>query len=163
MSMLVGELAALGADPLSWGAVPALLVFAGVSYRNWRVYPLLQGDDRLTEAKAAALAGRPQFAGPRYALLMLGGIAATVAGLWLIAEGIRPTLAFYLLLAGVFVIQTEPARLQIREAQYAAIAARPHGEEASQAARERLDWTNAWLVTLEVVILAGTVLFLCAV
>ncbi|MGF1447742.1 MAG: hypothetical protein ACFBRM_16310 [Pikeienuella sp.] len=162
MSMLVDELKALGESPLAWGAVPAIAAFVYRSYHNWRKCPLLHRAPQLTQNEALELVGRPKIAGPRYFLLMVAGIVATVTSLSLIAKGIYPTLAFYLLIAGVFVIQTEPARLQVRDAEVRLFAAQPHGPAARAAAMERLDWTNAWLVTLQATMLAGVIAFLLA-
>ncbi len=162
MTSLIDELHRLASDPIAWGAVPILAAFALYALWHWRSCPLLHRTAHITLAEAEGVVGKPYIAGPRFLLLMLAGIAATVAALTLIAEGIYPTLAFYLLVAGVFVIQTEPARLQLREAEMRVVAAEAIGPEAMQAAISRLETTIVWLVTLQVTILAGTVLFLVA-
>jgi hypothetical protein len=160
--MLVEELRALADDPLTWAAVPALAAFAGHALWHWRTCPLLDRTKHVTLAEAEAAVDQPRIAGPRFLVLMLLGIAATLAGLSFIAEGIYPTAAFYLLLAGVFVIQTEPARLQIREAELRVVAAERHGEDARRIAIERLETLNIWLLSLELAILAGVMGFLLA-
>lgn len=160
MNMLIDELRMLAGDPLAWGAVPVLLGFAAWSVWHWRRCPLIARTAHISRAEAEAMMRRPYFAGPRYFLLMVAGIAATVAALAFIARGTYPTLAFYLLLAGVFVIQTEPARLQLREAEYRVVAAEAQGPEEVRAAIHRLESSNVWLVTLQGVILVATVAFL---
>lgn len=162
MNLFVDELRALADNPVAWGAVPALALFATYSVIAWRKCPLLHRTAHISEAEAKAVLDRPQIAGPRFLILMVVGIAATVAGLSLIAEAIYPTLAFYLLLAGVFVLKTEPVRLQIREAEFRVVAARPHGKDAVGLALERLNENNTLLITLQVAILLGTTLFLLA-
>ncbi len=162
MSLLLDELRSLGANPVAWAAVPVIAGFTLRSYYHWRHCPLLHKTRDLTHEEATEFLRRPQIAGPRYLLLMLAGMGATIAGLALIAKGVGSALAFYLLVAGVFVIQTEPARLQVREAEYRVLAAQPYGQAAERAAIERLDWTNGWLVTLQLVILTATLAFLLA-
>ncbi len=160
MNSLIDELHRLASDPIAWGAVPILAAFA--IYAIWHRYscPLLHRTAHITLEQAEKVVGKPHFAGPRYLILMLAGIAATVAALTLISEGIYPTLAFYLLVAGVFVIQTEPARLQLREAEMRVVAAEVMGPEARQSAIARLETSIVWLATLQATIFAGTVLFL---
>lgn len=160
MNMLIDELRMLAGDPLAWGAVPVLLAFAGWSVWHWWTCPLIARTAHISRAEALAVLGKPYFAGPRYFLLMVAGIVATVAGLTFIARGINPTLAFYLLLAGVFVIQTEPARLQLREAEYRVVASEALGLEDVESAVHRLESSNVWLITLHGVILVATVTFL---
>lgn len=163
MNMLIDELRAVAADPYAWGAVPVLLAFLlGALWRR-RVCPLIHRAAEIGPAEARAAQARPFSAGPRFALLMLAGIAATLAGLTLIEKGTYPTVAFYLLLAGVFVIQTEPARLQLREAEIRVIAAEAMPEDVREIAVERLETNHLWLISLQGVILIGTVAFLLAI
>jgi len=162
MAALLDELQMLAGNPVAWGAVPVLALFVLTSIWHWWTCPLIARTASITLEQARAVVGQPRIAGPRYFLLMMGGIVATLAGLTLIAEGIYPLLAFYLLLGGVFVIQTEPTRLQIRESEMAVVAARAHGEEAMRIAVERLETTAMWLMTIQCVMLAATVAFLLA-
>lgn len=162
MNMLVEELTALADDPVTWAAVPVLGLFAAYSLWHWLHCPVLHRKRRPSLDEARAVVGQPRIAGPRFLLLMLLGIVATLAGLTFISEGIYPTAAFYLLLAGVFVIQTEPARLQIREAELRVLAVEAQGETAIRHAMERLETLNIWLVSLQLAILAGVIGFLLA-
>lgn len=160
--MLIEELSMLAGDPVAWGAVPLLAVFCIYSLVHWWRCPLIHRTQHISLEEAANVVGKPVIAGPRFGLLMLAGVAATLAGLSFIAEGIRPTLAFYLLIAGVFVIQTEPARLQIREAEARVVTASAVGEEPARIAVERLETTNIWLISLQFSMLAAVVIFLAA-
>ena len=155
MTMLIDELGMLSADPVAWGAVGLLAAFAAYAVWHWQVCPLLHERARIDRAEAAAAIARPLVDGPRYLLLMLGGIAATVTGLGFLAEGIYPAIAFYLLLAGLFVIQTEPARREIREAELRVVASELQGDDAREAAIERLRSAHLWLVGLHFVLLIG--------
>ncbi|GMG83481.1 hypothetical protein LNKW23_26940 [Paralimibaculum aggregatum] len=162
MNMLVDELRALSADPVAWGAVPVLAAFVVWSFASRRLCPLMNCANRISDEEARKVAGGPRVAGPRFLVLMLVGIVAAVTGLKLIGMGLYSTLAFYLLLAGVFVIQTEPARLQIREAQHRVAAARNRGEEAVASEIQRLGASHNWLIGLQAIMLVGTALFLVA-
>ena len=162
MTMLLAELGRLAADPLAWGAIAALAGFTAHALWHWRVCPLVNARAQIDHAQAAAAIARPFVDGPRYLLLMLGGIAATVTGLGFIAEGIYPTLAFYLLLAGLFVIQTEPARREIREAELRVVASEFETEEARETTLSRLRSAHLWLVGLHVLLLVGAAAALLA-
>ena len=162
MNMLVEELAAVAANPLAWGAVGVLALFAVYALWHWQSCPLLHGRARIDPAEAEARVSGGLVDGPRFFLLMLGGIAATLAGLTFIAEGRLPTLAFYLLIAGVFVMQTEPARRQVREAEFRAVAATLRDEEAQAAALARLRASHLWLVALHFLIFAAAIVALLA-
>jgi len=163
MTMLIEELAALAGDPLAWGAVLLLGGFAVYALWHWRACPLLRERARITREEAAAAMQRRLVDGPRFLLLMLGGIAATVTGLTFIAQGVYPAVAFYLLLAGLFVTQTEPARRDIRHGELRVIAAEIQGEDAREAALERLRAGHLWLVALHFLLLGGAIIGLTAV
>lgn len=163
MTMLIDELRALAANPVAWGAVPLLLAFLLYALYRRRHCPLIHRTATISVDEARAAQDRPFAAGMRFAFLMLAGIGATIASLTLIAGGTYPTLAFYLLVAGVFVIQTEPARLQLREAEIRAIAAEGLDEEVREIAIDRLETNHLWLIMLQALILVGTVAFLIAI
>jgi hypothetical protein len=162
MNMLIEELGRLSADPFAWGAVALLALSAGYTLWHWQVCPLLHGQVAVDEGAAAEAVDRPLVDGPRFLLLMLGGIAATVTGLGFIAQGIYATAAFYLLLGGLFVIQTEPARREIRQGELRVVAAGRQGEDDRQAALERLRSAHLWLVALHFQLLGATVAGLLA-
>ncbi|MEO0621148.1 MAG: hypothetical protein AAFU49_12745 [Pseudomonadota bacterium] len=163
MTMLIDELRQLAANPFTWASVPVLLAFLLYALYRRRCCPLLHRTLTITPEQARASADQPYTAGPRFALLMLVGIVATIASLKLIADGTYPTLAFYLLVAGVFVIQTEPVRLRLREAETRVIASELYDEDVREVAIDRLETNHLWLITIQVVILLGTVAFLLAI
>jgi len=162
VNMLLRELSALSSDPFAWGAVLLLASFAVYALWHWRVCPLLHERARIDRADAAAALERPLADGARFLLFMLGGIAATLTGLTFIAEGAYPTVAFYLLLAGLFVIQTEPARREVRQSELRVVAAELEGDEARHAALERLRSAHLWLVALHFLLLGGAATALLA-
>ena len=164
MDMLVSELGKLSEEPLAWGAVAILAAFALWSVWHWRACPMLR-EARVTEGDADAairLLEAPRVDGARYLVTMLGGIAATVTGLAFICEGIYPGAAFYLLLGGLFVIQTEPARREIRLAELRALAARRGGPYPAEEATDRLRMSHLALVAIHFILLAGAVAGLLA-
>lgn len=155
MKMLFGQLAAVSDSPIAWGLLALLAGFALVSLWNWYRCPYLCRSRAISQEDARAALERPFAAGPGFLLIMLAGIGATLGGLTLIAEGIRPALAFVLLLAGVFVMQTAPARLALSESTLRVIAAEPEGPEAQAAARSRLASSHFWLVAVNFVLVAA--------
>jgi len=162
MNMLIEELSAVAGHPLAWGAVAALGLFAVYSLWRQQRCPLLLHRPDVSQAEAQAMLERPVAEGPRFLVTMLAGVALTLTGLSFIAAGMLPIVAFYLLLAGVFVIQTEPARRQIREAEMRVIAAEVLSAEQREAAVERLASAHLWLVGLNFILTAGAVAALLA-
>ncbi|MGF1501321.1 MAG: hypothetical protein ACFBSD_05855 [Paracoccaceae bacterium] len=162
MDGLISEMSALAHSPFAWAAMGMIGLFALGALWRWRVCPLLGHGADAYPPLPDYDPDSPPPPGPRYLLLMVAGITATVAGLTAISEGRFPIFAFYLVVAGLFVIQTEPVRLQVREAEFRVRAAAVAGEEAAQAALERLRSTHIWLVSLHFIIFAGGITFLCA-
>jgi hypothetical protein len=158
MNMLLESLTMVADDPFAWGSVVLMGGFSVYAVYHRVTCPILRGDalpeSMVAEARAAAReVPRP---GWRFGLLMMAGIAATVTGLSFVASGPAPTIAFYLLLAGVFVIQTEPVRLQIREAQDRAAATQHSNPDDHHAAVARLRASHMWLVWLNFLLLGAT-------
>ena len=162
MKMLVEELQLLGSDPMAWIVVALLAAFAVQSAVAFRMCPYVNNtatysDEEVNEARAH------QFrAGPRLALMMIAGGALMLAGLFMIAHGIKPTLALGLLVTGIVVTQTEPARLQLREQKFALIAAQGQMVPAMQGARARLRASHRTLVVTNVVMLLAVIAGLLA-
>lgn len=157
MNMLISELGMLSADPFAWGAILLLAAFAGYALWHWRTCPILAGRVCPSAPSAAEAVDGALVDGPRYLLLMLGGIAATVTGLGFIAEAVFPTAAFYLLLGGLFVIQTEPARRELRLGELRVALAEAEGPDAVEAAIDRLRSAHHWLVALHFLVLIAAV------
>lgn len=152
MNMLVENLRIVSESPLAWSVLAILAVFGIASAWRWSRCPILAGTMVATPEAARAITIEGEDTGPRFFLTMLAGIAVTIAGITLIANGIRPALAFCLLVAGVFVIQTEPARLQLREAERRALAATAEGGAALEDARAQLRTGHIWLFAINLLI-----------
>jgi len=138
MNELIETFGMVSRDPVTWIGVAAMVMLGlGAAYR-WRSCPHICGTAEISREDAIARLQNPLMAGPRYFLTMLAGIVAILTGLGLIAQEISPPKAFLLLLAGVYLVQTEPIRLRIRESTDRLIAAEAEGPEAVEIARERL-------------------------
>lgn len=162
MNMLLEELARVAGNPLSWGAVAVLAAFAVYSVWHWRTCPLLRVGPNVTHTEAEAALNRPIAEGVRFLGLMLAGIALTLTALSFISLGIYPVVAFYMLLTGLFVIQTEPARRQIREAELRVVAAECQTEDVQEAALAQLRSGHQWLLTINFLLLLAAAVALLA-
>jgi len=152
MNMLIENLGRVAESSIAWTLLALLAVLSVVAFWNWYRCPVLAlGPAGKREATPAPFVPK---AGPRFFFLMAGGIGITLGGLTLIANGIHPSLAFVLLIGGVFVIQTEPARLELSEAKSRALAAL--SAEAREDAHHRLRAAHRWLVFLHFIILGVT-------
>ena len=138
MNMLIEELQLLGSDWKAWVVVGVLAMFAAHSIIGMFVCPHVLGKAEYTEEEIRDARAHQFHAGWRFALLMLGGVGLTLAGLFMIASGIKPALALALLVTGIVLTQTEPRRLVLREQQFAVAAAQGQSEGAVLAARDRL-------------------------
>lgn len=138
MNMLIDELRMLSDDPKSWIVVALLAIFAIHAVAGLLLCPYANGSAKFTEAEVAEARAHRFNPGIRFAVMMLGGVALTLAGLFMIANGIRPTIALVLLIAGILLIQTEPSRLELRELKSAVIAATGKSEPVLASARARL-------------------------
>lgn len=155
MNMLLDTLDQVGAHPATWGVIAALGLFASVSLYGWLVCPYSARRATISREAAREALSKPFIVGPRYVIAMIAGIAAMLTGLWMIAQAINPPLAFALVVAGLFVVQTEPARLRLREAVNRTIAAELAGAEAQLSAQERLRYSHLWLVSLHFLLLVA--------
>ena len=157
MNMLIEELQGLAADPRSWIVVALMAILAGVSVFKFFRCPHAAGTYAPTDEEVEAARSAGAAIGPRFGLMMLVGIGMTLAGLFMIAGGVRPTLALALMVVGIVVIQTEPYRLQIREQIRAVIAARDAPAATVDGARDRLRSNQLALALTNVVLLAGLI------
>ncbi|MBY8975723.1 hypothetical protein KHP62_07895 [Rhodobacteraceae bacterium NNCM2] len=157
MNNLLVTLAGLSDLWMTWAAVALLAVMGVTAYMNRVMCPYAKGDCHATVDEARQALSRRIFAGPRFFLTMVSGVAVTVVGLSLIYKNLYPGLGFFLTILGLVVMQTEPIRLQIREAQNRVVAASTMGGEALQNAVETLRGKHQWLVGIHFVILIGVV------
>lgn len=138
MNALIETFAMVSEDPVTWLGVAAMVALGlGAAIHAYRC-PYLRCTAEVSREDAIRRLDNPLMAGPRFLIVMLAGIAAILAGLGLVANGVYPANAFLLIVAGVYLVQTEPIRLSIRESTDRVIAAEAAGPEAAAAERERL-------------------------
>lgn len=162
MNMLIEELQNLAADPRSWAIVGLMAVIAAISVARLWFCPYIAGtyqpsDEEVREARATGTQ-----IGARFGLMMLVGAALTLTGLFMIAGGIKPTIALGLMVVGIVVSQTEPYRLQIREQQRVVVASRDAPDAVIVGARDRLRGNQRSLALTNLVLLAGLIAGLMA-
>lgn len=162
MKMLVETLDRASGDPLVWGAIGLIVLHGLVAAYKWFRCPYLCGTARISREEAQAKLRNPFLAGPRFFLTMLGGIAALVGGLVLIEAGREPGHALLLIMAGVFVVQIEPARLRLSEAVARVIACEAANPEQALIAHKRLRDSHLWFVALNFVLAIAMVAGLMA-
>lgn len=162
MNMLIEELQGLAADPRSWAIVGLMALVAAVSlFRLWRC-PHIAGTYQPTDAEVDEAGRTGTQIGPRFGLMMFLGAALTVVGLFMIAGGVRPTIALGLMVVGLVIVQTEPYRLQIREQTRLIIASRDAPAPVLTGARDRLRGNQRALALTNLVLLGGLVAGLLA-
>ena len=155
MNMLISELQALAADPWSWAVVALMAAFAIQSVGVLMMCPYVHGRAEITDAEVAAARDDGINPGPRFAMLMLAGVALVLAGLFMIAGGTAPKIALAALVVGIVLIQTEPARLLIRHHKTRVIAHRDAAPEVREGERDRLRSSHFQLAGTNVVIALG--------
>ncbi|MEL6476791.1 MAG: hypothetical protein AAFR17_05625 [Pseudomonadota bacterium] len=160
MNMLADALAGLSGSPYAWAGVALLAVISAYWLYSCIYCPVLRHAEDITIEEARAAVNRPVTAGARFLVMMLIGIAALVSGLSLLYRGADPGVAFLLVLAGLVITQTEPARQQVRETMHRVVASRNAGPEVTDLAVQRLESSYIWLVVLHFIILASAVLAL---
>ena len=153
MNMLIQHIQTVAVSPFAWALVALLAFFAAVAAVRWYRCPFLCGTTELGKLDAMTKGEfRP---GPRFLITMLAGVTGAIIGLTLVFEGTYPVLSFYLVVLGVFVIQTEPARLQIRESMQRVVNVADGNRETRLAAEARLRSGHLWLVSLHFLIIAA--------
>lgn len=138
MERLIAELVLLASDPRAWFAVAGLGLIALHSLYIYLRCPLVHGTLRVTPEEARRAVHAERVHSTRYLLLMLTGIGLCLAGMAMVALSARTPLALGLVAAGLFLVQTEPLRLNIRDRQLRVVAAQIEGESAVAAAVWRL-------------------------
>ena len=155
MNMLIEELQLLSANPWSWVVVGLMGLFTAYSVMLLMACPYAHGKAEIGDSDVHRAKSEDFNAGGRFALLMIGGVLLTLAGLFMIAKGISPALALAALVVGIVLIQTEPAQLLIREAKRNVIACRDASEGEREGAQDRLKASHRSLAVTNVVLLAG--------
>lgn len=162
MNMLIDELAMLGGNPWSWAVVGVIAIFALYSASLMLLCPYVHGRAEVSPADIQAARVDGFRAGPRFLVAMLGGVALTLTGLFMISQGIQPALALGALVAGVFIIQTEPRRLEIREFKSRVIAHWDAPVELAASQRDRLKAGHRTLTLTNFTLLAAMIAGLLA-
>ena len=162
MNMLIEELQGIAADPRSWVVVALMAVIAGISVMRLWMCPHISGTYQPSDDEVERARDQGFRVGWRFGLLMLVGAGVTLAGLFMIAGGIKPTIALGLVVVGIVVIQTEPFRLQIREQQRMVVASRDASAAVLDGARDRLRANQTSLALTNLVLLAGLIAGLLA-
>ncbi|MEM8791174.1 MAG: hypothetical protein AAGE80_06125 [Pseudomonadota bacterium] len=146
----------------TWVCV-ALLAAMGIASVVHRLRcPYINGKKIASYDEARTAIDSPIFAGPRSLGLMLAGIAMSIAGLYMLYGAISPGIGFSLIIVGLVIMQTEPIRLRIREAEHRVVTSCAYDEEARIAATETLKGRSDWLTMVYFIMLAGVVAGLLA-
>lgn len=157
MNMLIATLGDLTSSYIAWLGVGFLALMAVHAYYQWLRCPYLCQKHDITPEQARAAIERPISAGPRFLIAMTAGIAAAIAGLFMLQRAIEPGIAFMLIVAGLVVMQTEPIRLQLRDSVARLVAANNGPEETRFAAMESLKTSHLWLVTVHFIMLFAVI------
>lgn len=160
MNMLLEELQALAADPRSWAVVAVMLFVSGRSFFVMLWCPHVRGVSNISDDQVAQAQSNPFEPGMRFGFMMVIGIALTVLGLFMIASGTQPTLALAALVAGIVAVQTEPARLRIRESKQRLIARRDAAADVLAIERDRLSGSHRELAITNFLIMAALIMAL---
>ena len=162
MNMLIDELNMLSNDPKSWIVVLLLAGFAVHAIVGLLMCPYAHGKRSFSQEEVSEARLHKFRPGMRFPIMMLLGVALALAGLFMIASGTRPALALAMLVAGIVIMQTEPARLQLREQKFAVVAATDGPEDKLMSARDRLRGSHRTLAVTQATIVIGVVGILLA-
>lgn len=162
MNMLISELQMLAGDWRSWVVVGLMLLVALHSIVYYYMCPYAHGRASITDDAVSDAQSRVYKPGLRFGIMMLLGIILTVAGLFMIADGVKPTLALAAMVMGIVIIQTEPTRSVIRENTQRLVANRDAESVRQEAAQLRLRGSHRELVAKNVVLLGALVTGLLA-
>lgn len=162
MNMLIEELENLSTDPLAWIVVAIMAILSLIAMVQYMRCPLGRGIATITDEQTRAAQNNQNKIGPRFGLMMMGAMALAVTGLFMIADGVNTVLALILVIVGIVLIQTEPARLRIRDQTTQVLAYRDAPEQAQADARYRLRAGYRELAARNFALLAGVVAALLA-
>ncbi|MEM9059733.1 MAG: hypothetical protein AAGD13_04655 [Pseudomonadota bacterium] len=157
MNMLISELQMLAGDWRSWIVVVLMALIAVHSAVYYVVCPYVHGRANISDAEVTEARGNPFKPGMRLGLMMVVGIVLTLTGLFMIADGVKPTLALAAMVVGIVIIQTEPTRSSIRESTQRVVALRDAEVVTREAAQSRLRGNHRELVTKNVVLLGALI------
>lgn len=162
MNMLISELQMLAGDWRSWIVVGLMGALVVQSVAVFFLCPYVNGKANITNEAVAEARESVFKPGARYGIMMVIGIVLTLTGLFMIAEGTRPTIALAAMVAGIVIVQTEPTRTIIRENTQRVISLRDALDTKREAAELRLRGSHIELVTKNFVLLAALIAGLLA-
>ena len=152
MNMLIDEVQMLAGSLETWIVVGVMAMVAVQSLATMFMCPYVHGKKEFSEEQIVDAQSRRFIAGPRFAMAMVAGIVMLLTGLFMIAGGLKPTLALALLVIGIVIVQTEPVRLRIRESMLRVVAMQARGGAAAETARLRLRGDHQNLVFMNIAI-----------
>ncbi|MGD1925307.1 MAG: hypothetical protein ACFB03_14130 [Paracoccaceae bacterium] len=157
MNMLISELQMLAGDWRSWIVVALMALIAVHSIVYFFMCPYVNGRATISDTAVSEARGTQFKHGIRLGIMMVAGIVLTLAGLFMIAEGVKPAFALAAMVAGMVITQTEPTRSMIRENTQRVVALRDAEPLVREAAQNRLRGTHRELVMTNVALLAALV------
>lgn len=120
----------IGADPRAWLVLGLFALRAVYSIVIYFRCPLCWSAKLVADPEEAQRRINSKSGGSmRFFLLMVTGIVLAVVGLFMLADGVKPTIALFLMVLGAFLFMTEPIRLRINDARLRVISA---GENEDQ-------------------------------
>ena len=166
MNGLMNIIDVIGADPMAKWVVAALGLRALWTIIAWRKCPLARGTDALTPQQARDMRQQAFAHSWRFLLVMVTGIVLAVFGLFQLAEhGAEAPLALFMLILGVYLFTTEPARHQVQDAERRVLETSDGPAEQRELSASLLRGSHFRLISIEVgivaMLLAG-VLFVAA-
>ncbi|MEM6945596.1 MAG: hypothetical protein AAF416_01430 [Pseudomonadota bacterium] len=138
MNMLLETLTEVSSHPAAWLCVLAVASVAILSAIHCVMCPFVRGTEGSSDGFVPRYLDKPIIAGPVYFFVMLAGIIAMIAGLAMIADGKAPLIAFFIISAGICVVQIAPLRVRLAEAYDRIMAAQMISPDEVEIARERL-------------------------
>ncbi|MEM7269819.1 MAG: hypothetical protein AAF401_11265 [Pseudomonadota bacterium] len=138
MEMLLTNLSELGSNPFAWGVAALVVLKAGFTTAQTVFCPLAKGTANIS-AEASEVAQKTVFNPPlSFLFLVLFGMILAAGGLYMLADLTYGAIALGVIVVGMFLILTEPARLQVVGAQTGVIATAQMDGEAPVLARQSL-------------------------
>lgn len=157
MNMLISELQMLAGDWRTWIVVALMAAVALHSVVVFAICPYVHGKANITDEAVVEARNAPFNLGLRFGFMMVSGIAMTITGLFMIAEGVHPTLGLAIVVAGLVIIQTEPTRAMIRDNTHRLVANRDAEPMTFAAVQSRLRGSHRELVTANLIMLTALV------
>ena len=160
MEMMLTNIAALSADPKAWIVVAAVVLKALFSIYMSQRCPVMRGEIEISDDMQAAGKAYKVSPPPSFLIMMVGGIALAIIGLYMLPDPTYGPLALGALVIGVFMFMTEPTRLFVNASKMEVYATTGAEGDANVLARDRLRSAHTERAVYEVVIAAAAVALL---